>query len=245
MVREKPNTFSDMNSSRFIPGAAFVAGCLIMGLCAVWATRTNRSFDRTVAVKGLCERQVKADKVIWPLAYKFGGNSLSEMYARVGSMNDKIVEFLTSAGVPEDEISVNPPEIEDNRAVSYSTNATYNYVITSVVTVCSDNIDLVIELQNRVGELIEQGVPVGTAGAWSNPTVFSYNGLNDIKPEMIEEATANAREAAQKFAKDCDSRLGKIKTASQGQFTITDRDSNTPYIKNVRVVTSVVYYLND
>ena len=165
MVREKPNTFSDMNSSRFIPGAAFVAGCLILGLCAVWATRTNRSFDRTVAVKGLCERQVKADKVIWPLAYKFGGNSLSDMYARVGSMNDKIVEFLTSAGVPEDEISVNPPEIEDNRAVSYSTNATDNYVITSVVTVCSDNIDLVIELQNRVGELIEQGVPVGTAGA--------------------------------------------------------------------------------
>lgn len=245
MVREKPNMFSDMNSSRFIPGAAFVAGCLILGLCAVWATRTNRSFDRTVAVKGLCERQVKADKVIWPLAYKFGGNSLSEMYARVGSMNDKIVEFLTSAGVPEDEISVNPPEIEDNRAVSYSTNATYNYVITSVVTVCSGNIDLVLELQNRVGELIEQGVPVGTAGSWSNPTVFSYNGLNDIKPEMIEEATANAREAAQKFAKDCDSRLGKIKTASQGQFTITDRDSNTPYIKNVRVVTSVVYYLND
>ena len=168
MVREKPNTFSDMNSSRFIPGAAFVAGCLILGLCAVWATRTNRSFDRTVAVKGLCERQVKADKVIWPLAYKFGGNSLSDMYARVGSMNDKIVEFLTSAGVPEDEISVNPPEIEDNRAVSYSTNATYNYVITSVVTVCSGNIDLVLELQNRVGELIEQGVPVGTAGAWSN-----------------------------------------------------------------------------
>ena len=75
--------------------------------------------------------------------------------------------------------------------------------------------------------------------------MFSYNGLNDIKPEMIEEATANAREAAQKFAKDSDSRLGKIKTATQGQFTITDRDSNTPYIKNVRVVTNVVYYLND
>ena len=204
-----------MNSSRFLPGAAFVAGCLILGSArsgppGPTGPSTGRSRSRASA------RQVKADKVIWPLAYKFGGNSLSDMYARVGSMNDKIVEFLTSAGVPEDEISVNPPEIEDNRAVSYNNNATYNYVITSVVTVCSDNIDLVLELQNRVGELIAQGVPVGTAGSWSNPTVFSYNGLNDIKPEMIEEATANAREAAQKFAKDCDSRLGKIKTALAG-----------------------------
>ena len=233
------------NNSRFILGASFIVGCLILGICAICAVKSNRSFDRTVAVKGLCERQGKADKVIWPLAYKFGGNSLTDMYARVSSMNEKVVKFLTSAGVPEDEISVNTPEIEDNRAVSYNNNATYNYLITSVVTVYSENIDLIIELQKRVGELIAQGVPVGTADSWSNPTVFSYNGLNDIKPEMIEEATANAREAAQKFAKDSDSRLGKIKTATQGQFTITDRDSNTPYIKNVRVVTNVVYYLND
>lgn len=234
-----------MNKSGLIAGASFIVGCLILGLCAVWATKANRSFDRTVSVKGLCERQVKADKVIWPLAYKFGGNSLTEMYAKANSMNGKIVEFLTSAGIPEEEISVNPPEIEDNRAVSYNNNATYNYLITSVVTVYSENVDLIIDLQNRVGELISQGVPIGTADSWSNPTVFSYNGLNDIKPGMIEEATANAREAAQKFAKDCNSRLGKIKTATQGQFTITDRDSNTPYIKNVRVVTNVVYYLND
>lgn len=234
-----------MNKSGLIAGASFIVGCLILGLCAVWATKANRSFDRTVSVKGLCERQVKADKVIWPLAYKFGGNSLTEMYAKANSMNGKIVEFLTSAGIPEEEISVNPPEIEDNRAVSYNNNATYNYLITSVVTVYSENVDLIIDLQNRVGELISQGVPIGTADSWSNPTVFSYNGLNDIKPGMIEEATANAREAAQKFAKDCNSRLGKIKTATQGQFTITDRDSNTPYIKNVRVVTNVIYYLND
>ena len=155
------------------------------------------------------------------------------------------MDFLSSYGVTEEEISVNAPEMEDNRAVSYSNNAVDNYVVTSVGTVYSDNVDLVIELRNRVGELIEQGVPIGTAGSWTNPTVFSFNGLNDIKPGMIEEATANARAAAQKFAKDCDSRLGKIKTASQGQFTISDRDSNTPYIKNVRVVTSVTYYLDD
>ena len=72
---------------------------------------------------------------------------------------------------------------------------------------------------------------------------FKYEGLNAIKPQMIEEATKNAREAAEKFAKDSDSRLGKIKTANQGTFTIENRDSNTPYIKKIRVVTSVTYYL--
>ena len=72
---------------------------------------------------------------------------------------------------------------------------------------------------------------------------FKYEGLNAIKPQMIEEATKNAREAAEKFAKDSDSRLGKIKTANQGTFTIENRDSNTPYIKKIRAVTSVTYYL--
>jgi hypothetical protein len=80
---------------------------------------------------------------------------------------------------------------------------------------------------------------------WENPVEFKYEGLNDIKPQMVEEATRNARETAIKFAKDSGSRLGKIKTANQGTFTITDRDSNTPYIKQVRVVTSVTYYLKN
>ena len=83
------------------------------------------------------------------------------------------------------------------------------------------------------------------SNAWDHQTEYSFNGLNDIKPAMIEEATVNAREAAEKFAKDSNSKLGKIRQASQGQFSISDRDINTPYIKNVRVVTNVVYYLND
>lgn len=84
---------------------------------------------------------------------------------------------------------------------------------------------------------------MGYGNSWENQVQFQFEGLNAIKPEMIEDATKNAREAAEKFAKDSDSRLGKIKTASQGTFTISDRDSNTPYIKKVRVVSSVTYYL--
>jgi hypothetical protein len=93
-------------------------------------------------------------------------------------------------------------------------------------------------------DLLKKGVVVA-GNDWENPVEFKYEGLNEIKPQMIEEATQNARETAQKFAQDSDSSLGKIKTANQGTFTIEDRDSNTPYIKRVRVVTSVTYYLKN
>ena len=102
--------------------------------------------------------------------------------------------------------------------------------------------DAVLALMSRQAELLKKGVITG-GNNWENPVEFKYEGLNAIKPQMIEEATKNAREAAEKFAKDSDSRLGKIKTANQGTFTIENRDSNTPYIKKIRVVTSVTYYL--
>ena len=114
-----------------------------------------------------------------------------------------------------------------------------------MITVCTSDVDAVLTLMSRQSELLKKGIVTGGANQWENPVEFKYEGLNGIKPEMIEEATMNAREAAEKFAKDSDSRLGKIKTASQGTFTIENRDSNTPYIKKVRVVTSVVYYLDN
>ena len=94
-------------------------------------------------------------------------------------------------------------------------------------------------------DLLKKGIVTGGSNSWENPVEFRYEGLNEIKPQMIEEATMNAREAAQKFAKDSDSRLGKIKTASQGTFSLENRDSNTPYFKKVRVVTSGPYYLKN
>jgi hypothetical protein len=103
-------------------------------------------------------------------------------------------------------------------------------------------VELVRKLMQQQTTLLKKGISL-TENAWENPVQFKFEGLNEIKPEMIEEATVNARAAAQKFAKDSGSKLGKIKSANQGTFTIADRDSNTPYIKTVRVVTSVTYYL--
>lgn len=225
--------------------AALVLASIILGCCAVSAVKRAKSYERTVSVKGLCEKEVKADRVIWPLTYKIGGNDLSYLNKSIKENNKIIIEWLKSNGIKAEEITQSAPDITDNRANGYSYDRAYNYVVSSAVTVCTGNVDQVIDLESRLDELIDKGVPVGTGDSWEHRTEYSFNALNDIKPAMIEEATVNAREVAEKFAKDSNSKLGKIKTANQGQFSITDRDQNTPYIKNVRVVTNVIYYLND
>jgi hypothetical protein len=204
-----------------------------------------RSYDRTVNVKGLCEREVMADKVIWPVVYRVMANDIQSVYDQTDRNNAEIVSFLKSGGIDASEITVSVPEISDKYATEYGSNdRAYRYIAKNVVTVCTSDVGKVMELMSRQSELLKKGIVSG-GNDWENQVEFKYEGLNGIKPEMIEEATKNAREAAEKFAKDSDSRLGKIKTANQGTFTIENRDSNTPYIKTVRVVTSVTYYLRN
>ena len=226
-------------------GIAFILGMLVLGGSLVLMINNMKSYDRCVTVKGLCEKEVMADKVIWPIVYKQGGNELGELYNRVKDMNAVIVKFLKDAGVSDSEITTNAPSILDTQTNLYGERKEYRYIVTAGVTVCSNQVELIVKLQTKQAKLYEKGIPVGMGENWSHPTTYSFTGLNDIKPAMIAEATINARQAAEKFAKDSNSKLGKIKNATQGQFSVSDRDSNTPYIKNVRVVTNVVYYLKD
>lgn len=229
----------------------FYAICLLIGLVFVGAmfpvaVSKFRAYDRTVTVKGLSEREVDADKVIWPLAFNVVGNDLNSVYAEIDRNTAAIKKFLTEGGIPESEISVSLPTLSDKYAQEYGSNdRTYRYFSKNVVTVCTDKVKTVLSLMPRQSELLKKGIGIGSANTWENQVQFQFEGLNDIKPEMIEDATKNARQTADKFAKDSGSRLGKIKTASQGTFTITDRDSNTPYIKKIRVVSSVTYYLKN
>ena len=216
-----------------------VVGALLLGN----DIKAARADDRVVSVKGLCEREVKADNVISPFAYKEGGDDLQQLYKVIERKNAIIINFLKAAGIGEEEISVAAPKVVDTRTEWSGSQNRYAYIVTSVVTVCTDKVDEIIRLQSEQGALLQQGI--ATTSGWEYPTVYTFTKLNDIKPSMIETATKNARETAEKFAADSDSRLGKIKRATQGQFSITDRDSNTPYMKNVRVVTSVDYYLRD
>lgn len=224
--------------------AGLTAAAVIFSIALYSTGKISANASRVVSVKGLAEREVMADRAISPFAYKLAGNDLMQLYAQVKQKNNTVVAFLKAAGIDDDEITVAAPDVYDASTQQYASNdLRYNYIVTSVVTVCTDKVQAIIELQAEQGKLLEKGIPMATG--WEYKTEYSFTKLNDIKPEMIEEATKNAREAAQKFAQDSESKLGKIKKASQGQISISDRDTNTPYIKSVRVVSSIDYFLND
>jgi hypothetical protein len=209
--------------------------------CAMMHTKDR---DRVVSVKGLSEREVKADYVIWPIVFKEVGNDLVALYESVQNKTATLEKFLLDNGVAAEEISKASPDITDTESEIYaSEKRSQRYVATVVMTVASKDVEKLRGIMGKQGELLKQGIAF-SEGDYRYRKVYSFNGLNDVKPEMIEEATKNAREVAQKFADDSDSKLGKIRDASQGYFTIEDRDANTPYIKKVRVVTNVNYGLS-
>lgn len=231
--------------NRIIESVIVACGLTLLGLSIRSGIVTFREMERVVSVKGLAERDVEANRVIWPLMYKDLGNDPSVLYTNMKQKNEAILKFLRSKGITDDEINIVPPEVIDLQAERYTpTNVLYRYNATGVITVISTDVKKIRALMNEQTELLQQGIAI-TGGDYRYNVTYEFTGLNDIKPQMIEEATVNARAAAEKFAKDSDSKLGKIKNASQGQFSIIDRDSNTPYIKTVRVVTTVNYYLNN
>ena len=224
----------------------FVAiGLLLLGVQIKKGLGSISSNQRVVTVRGLSEKEVTANKVTWPIVSKEVGNDLPSIYANIENTNASILSFLKSNGITDSEISVNPPQVLDLQADRYnSQNVPFRYNVTNVVVVTSSQVDKVRKLIERQTELLKQGIAI-VAGDYQYQTTYEYTDLNSIKPDMIADATKNAREAANKFAADSDSKLGKIKTASQGQFSIEDRDQYTPYIKRVRVVSTIVYFLKD
>ena len=225
--------------------ALLAIGLIILGTQIQKGINNFVEKDRIVTVKGLAEMEVPANKVTWPLMYKEVGNDLTALYNRINATNTAIVEFLKKKGITEEEISINAPEIIDMQAERYvGENKTYRYNVTTVITVTSAKVDLVRSLISEQSELLKQGIAI-TGGDYRYQIQYDYTSLNEIKPKMIEEATKNAREAALKFAKDSDSELWKIRRASQWQFSFDNRDANTPYIKRIRVVTTIDYLLED
>lgn len=233
------------SASAVICGLLIGVGLWLLGTQVKSGLNSISDNARVVTVRGLAEKEVMANKVTWPIVSKQVGNDLPSIYASMEATNKTILQFLKANGITDEEISVNPPQVIDLQADRYnSNNVPYRYNVTNVVVVTSKQVDKVNKLMERQTELLKQGIAV-VAGDYQYQTTYEYTDLNSVKPEMIAEATKNAREAANKFAEDSDSRLGKIKTASQGQFSIEDRDQYTPYIKNIRVVSTIVYYLKD
>lgn len=228
-----------------IIGAAVITavGMIIMGMSIAKGIVDFKDRDRTVVVKGLSEREMKADKVTWSLTYKEIGNDPAVMYNLLEQKNAKVVAFLKSAGVSDKEISINPAVISDRQADNYGNEImNYRYKASSVITVTSTDIDKVRQLMRRQAELMKQGIAI-VSDEYSSNVRYEFTGLNKIKQDMVEEATKNAQATAEQFATDTESDLGDIRSAQQGQFSIEDRDSNTPYIKKIRVVNTMTYSL--
>lgn len=230
---------------KIAPALIIALGLLGVGYGIKSGLKSFSEGNRQVSVRGLAERYVDADRVTWPLVYTLVGNDLQSLYAGIGRDNDVIKSYLLKAGIEESEITVVAPEVTDRYANLYGSDRPANrYVAKSVVVVSSDKVKLINELIANSAQLLNDGIALDT-NDYSNPTTYEFTGLNDIKPEMIAEATKSAREAADKFAADSHSKIGKIITASQGSFSIENRDSYTPYIKYVRVVTTITYSLNN
>lgn len=229
-----------------LAAAALIAGGIVgLGFCIRSGFASISDNSRVVKVRGLCEKEVMANKVTWPVVSKEVGNDLSEIYERINTTNNAIVTFLKRNGITDSEISVNAPQVIDLQAERYANqNTPFRYNVTTVVVVTSTQVEKVRDLIKRQTELLKEGIAV-VAGDYSFQTTYEYTDLNNVKPAMIAEATKNAREAAKKFADDSQSKLGKIKNASQGQFSIEDRDQYTPYIKRIRVVSTIDYFLKD
>ena len=200
-----------MDKGKFFSGLAIMLGLMVLGAMLPKAVEKYRSYDRIVNVKGLCEKEVKADRVIWPIVYKVMANDIQSIYDQTDAGNAAIMSFLQSGGIEASEISVSVPAISDKFANEYGDNdRAFRYIAKNVITVYTSDVDKVLSLMGRQSELLKQGIVTGGANQWENPVEFKYEGLNDIKPQMIEEATENAREAAKKFAKDSGSRLGPV-----------------------------------
>jgi len=229
--------------------APFVAAALLVALglaAAGWLGAQGlarlRTQDRFVTVKGSAERIVDADLVVWPLPHTVGGNDLVDVQRQLDANTETIRAFFQQAGFPADEVLVSPPRLEDRWAYAYGDQRPpERYRYSTTVTLRTARVAEALAVLRRSGELVARGVMIGEGSA----PEFSYTRLNDVKPELIAEATANARRSAEQFASDSGATLGGIRTANQGVVSIEDRDQGSPQVKKVRVVTTVEYFLRD
>ena len=225
-----------------LAAALIAAGLVGLGMALSGGLLKFRAQERTVEVKGLAEREVPANLAIWGISHTDADNDLTELYSRFEAKNATIVAFLADKGFAASEITVGAPSVVDRQAREYGENTgKFRYTGRATVTVYTPKVNETRTALGRLGELGRKGVVVTGEGPG---VMYVFDGLNAIKPEMIEQAVKNARESAGKFATDTASTLGKLKRAVQGQFSIEDRDASTPHIKKVRVVSTLEYYLD-
>ena len=236
-----------VSAGRLLAAAILALGLIGGGWFAAQGMAKLRTADRYVTVKGSAERDVDADLLVWPLAHSVGGNDLAEVQRQLDANTASIRQFFTGAGFPETDIVVSPPRLEDRWVWAYGENRPpERFRYSTTVTLRTTDVAKAQDVLRRSGELVARGILLGGEGGEGGSGMgpeFSYTKLNAIKPELIAEATAEARKSAEQFAKDSGARIGGIRSANQGVITISDRDRGSPQVKTVRVVSTVEYFL--
>jgi hypothetical protein len=243
-------------------GMALLGGLIAIGLViGGWALgaqiKATRLADRYVTVRGLVERKVKSDLAIWPISYKEAGDDLPTVYAKSEADKSAILQFLEQQGFHSDEIEQGVVRVVDTQANEYggSNRAPKRYIVDQTITVKTSRVDDVSKAAQKTMALLHKGIVL--TGGYGQSLSYKFTGLNSIKPDMITEATRNARAAADRFASDSGSKVGSIRQASQGVFSILPADQaggepvespgyntgDASLMKTVRVVTTVQYYL--
>ena len=199
--------------------------------------------ERTVTVRGLSEREVYADLVIWPLKFTTGSNNLSSLQEDIIYKTKVVTDFLKEYSLTEDDFTVLAPDITDYSVDPYINRSSipYNFLAKTTVLIRTSKVELVKKAQSD--SLVLAGRGIAVSHDYDSKITYEFTKLNEIKPEMIAEATKNARKVAEQFAHDSNSKVGKIKKASQGLFSIEDAAQGLEEKKNIRVVTSVEYSL--
>jgi len=226
-------------------GLSVALGLTAGGFLIGRAVQAVRAADRYVTVKGFAEREVAADLVVWPIAFNTTGNDLALLQDKLEAGAKKVGAYLESRGFSPQEYSLSSPRVTDFEAqgIRGPDRPTSRYVAEATLTLRSGKVSAVREAMQHSGDLIKEGVAL--VRSYEQNTTYLYTALDHIKPEMIAEATKDARRAAERFAVDSGSQVGAIRNAQQGYFNIEDRDPFSPEFKKVRVVTTVQYFLKD
>jgi hypothetical protein len=236
-------------------GVLLALGLIIGGWVLGAEIKATRLGDRYVTVKGLVERKVKSDLAIWPLTYKEAGDDLASLYAKTEADKKTVMQFLADQGLENNEIELGVIRVVDTQAQEYGggARAPHRYIVEQQITVRTARVDQVAAAGQKTIQLLQKGIVL--SGNPGQGLAYKFTSLNSIKPDMITEATRNARAAADRFASDSGSKVGAIRQANQGVFSILPADgggdagdggygtADSSLMKTVRVVTTVDYYL--
>lgn len=233
-----------MKDTQLSLGITLMIGLILGGYLVGDGIRTIKTADRYVTVKGLSEKNVKADLAAWNIVFTSQAATFDKAIAKNKTDQEKLVGYLKKQGLKDDNIEIGTPRVQQNVYNQNVADSDMRYSIEHSILIKSRDVGLIKTIATRSSEILQLGVALS---GWNEPNYY-FTSLNAVKPGMIAEATVSARKAAEKFAQDSASKVGKIRNARQGQFSfhgVAGLEQTTQIDKVVRVVISVDYFLID